>query len=645
MSLEELRVHSDSLLTGMRDKRMSGGWFQDWRELASFILPKRYRWLMSGVTAQTYRGASLNRNIIDSTGTLAARTLANGMFAGTTNPTRPWMKLKVENFDEDKEVAVWLSECEKRMYRVFQESNFYQAMATMFMDLVVFATAPVIIYEDFHDVINCFNPCCGEYMIELDSRLRPNIFAREFMMTHAQMVDQFGLDKVSDDVKLGTDNKTPGASSSSLQDKLICHLIEPNKGYNVLPERFKFREVYWDMGSSSDKILSVKGFYDWPLMCPRWDVTGNDPYGTGTAFDAIGDIKQLQHETRRKAQAIDKMVDPPMRADVQLKNNPAALIPGGVTYVSGLGTGRVGIEPIYTVMPPIGEMKQDIQEIQQRVKITFHNDLFTGITDLQTVRTATEIDARREEKLILLGPVLERITGQEGLGAAIDRVWGIMWRGRLLPPPPRQLGSVIDVQVDYISMLTLAQKGLATASIEKIWGFVGNLAAAVPQILDKMDADDTVDEYGDALGVSPRIIVSTDDANKTRQARQQQAAVSKLHRPRWPRCKGPRPFRRLMWAGARTPWPLSWEMRMSKWPEPALRRNSALYGVTSFYASRHLWQIQWDGPMFMISLVPVTSSSPPSLPTPSQWPSLRESATSVYRSPMTSSPPRPTTIS
>jgi hypothetical protein len=46
---------------------------------------------------------------------------------------------------------------------------------------------------------------------------------------------------------------------------------------------------------------------------PRWDVTGNDPYGTGTAFDAIGDIKQLQHETRRKAQAIDKMVDPPMR--------------------------------------------------------------------------------------------------------------------------------------------------------------------------------------------------------------------------------------------------------------------------------------------------------------------------------------------
>jgi hypothetical protein len=77
-------------------------------------------------------------------------------------------------------------------------------------------------------------------------------------------------------------------------------------------------------------------------MCPRWDVTGNDPYGTGTAFDAIGDIKQLQHETRRKAQAIDKMVDPPMIADIQLKNNPAALIPRGRDLCEWTWNGREG---------------------------------------------------------------------------------------------------------------------------------------------------------------------------------------------------------------------------------------------------------------------------------------------------------------
>src|SRR6185369_16659004 len=201
------------------------------------------------------------------------------------------------------------------------------------------------------------------------------------------------------------------------------------------------------------QLLRARGFHDWPVMAPRWDVQSNDPYGRSPGMDALGDIKQLQQETRRKAQAIDKMVNPPLLADVQLKNQPMSLLPGGVTYVSGLGRDREGARPIYTIMPPIAEMMQDIREVQQRIKITFHNDLFTGITDLQTVRTATEIDARREENLVLLGPVLERILG-EGLGKAIDRAWGIMWRGRLFPTPPQALaGQPTHIQVDYVSML------------------------------------------------------------------------------------------------------------------------------------------------------------------------------------------------
>src|SRR6185436_5249380 len=182
----------------------------------------------------------------------------------------------------------------------------------------------------------------------------------------------------------------------------------------------------------------------------------------------------------------------------------------------------------YTIMPPIAEMMQDIREVQQRIKITFHNDLFTGITDLQTVRTATEIDARREEKLVLLGPVLERIlSSREGLGSAIDRTWGIMFRGQLLPVAPQSLaGQATHIQVDYISMLAMAQKGIATAGIEKLWAFAGNLAAVKPDILDKLNSDQTIDEYASALGVSPKIIVSDEDAAKARQGRAQQAQMA-----------------------------------------------------------------------------------------------------------------------
>lgn len=494
-----------------------------WRELADFILPRRYRWLV--VSNNMARGSQINHNIVDSTGTLAARTLASGMMNGITSPTRPWFKLRVDGTEEDYTVQAWLSDCERRMMTVFQESNFYQAMAIMYFDLVVFGSACVIVYENFDNVIHCFNPCLGEFYFDLNNDLEVGTVAREFTLTYQQMIAEFGEERVSPEVR--NMQRTDGGARS--REKMIGHIIEPNDGaFGLVPSRFRFREVYWEIGSPNNTLLRSKGFHDWPCMNPRWDVQSNDPYGRAPGMDALGDIKQLQMETRRKGEAIDKMVRPPMVADVQLKNQPMSLLPGGVTYVSGLSRDREAVRPLYSIMPPIGEMMQDIREIQQRIKITFHNDLFTGITDLQTVRTATEIDARREEKLVLLGPVLERIlSSREGLGSAIDRVWGIMLRGGLFPDPPRSLrDQPTHIQVDYVSMLAMAQKGIATAGIEKLWGFAGNLAAVRPDILDKLDADQTIDEYAAALGVSPKIIIGDDRVAAMRQDRQQQQAAA-----------------------------------------------------------------------------------------------------------------------
>lgn len=521
MSAEEYRTYAEAKLAGARTARYS--WLLHWRELADFILPRRYRWLITANTMQ--RGSPINGNIIDSSATLAARTLAGGMTAGITSPTRPWFKFKIEGYENDNEVQDWLAVCTKRMMAVFQASNFYTAMAMMYTDLVVFGSACVIIYEDYENVIHCFNPCLGEFFFELDDKFEVRCVLREMTMTQYQMLNMFGEANVGEDVKQAKPG--PGKDGGAgAREKMVAHVIERNSGFGIVADRFAFREAYWEVGSSTNKLLRVKGFHDWPCMTPRWDLQSNDPYGRCPGMDALGDTKQLQQETRRKAQAIDKMVNPPLVADVQLKNQPMSLLPGGVTYVSGLMSGREGAKPVYQIMPPIAEMMQDIREIQQRIKITFHNDLFTGITDLQTVRTATEIDARREEKLILLGPVLER-TINEALGPAIDRTWGIMWRGGLLPPPPQQLGqAATHVDVDYVSMLAMAQKGLATATIEKLWGFAGNIAAVKPEILDGLDEDASLEEYAEALGAPPRTLRDEKEIAAIRQQRAQQAAMA-----------------------------------------------------------------------------------------------------------------------
>ncbi len=62
---------------------------------------------------------------------------------------------------------------------ILLQSNFYDSLAIFYFDLVVFGTAVMLIYEDFENVIRCFNPCFGEYYIDQDGYYRPNVFARE----------------------------------------------------------------------------------------------------------------------------------------------------------------------------------------------------------------------------------------------------------------------------------------------------------------------------------------------------------------------------------------------------------------------------------------------------------------------------------
>lgn len=502
-------------LEALRSERYS--WWTHWRELANYILPRRYTWLVP--VTQTNRGQPLNNYIIDSTGTMAARTCASGMMSGIASPGRPWFKLKIEGFannDTSNPISLWLAECEKRMMRVFQESNFYTSIATMFEDLTVFGTAPMIIYEDFDDVIRCYNPCAGEYFLANSPRLQVNTFFREFIYTARQMADEFGEENMSQNARGLLRN--PGGSATTVT---IAHCIKPNDG--SMPERFTYCEYYWEKGNPKDTkgneiFLRKKGFFEFPVVAPRWSTAGNDAYGRSPGMDALGDIKQLQQETKRKAQALDKMVNPPLVGDVQLKNQPATQIPGGLTYVSGIN--NAGLKPIFTVMPPIQEIMLDIQEIQNRIRNVFFNDLFMMISQLQTVRSATEIDARREEKLVMLGPVLEKFDN-EGLDPTIDRVFNIMLRGGLLPEPPEEVQGQ-HLQVQYTSMLATAQNAASTASIERLFAQAGSLVAIQPDIMDNIDADEGITEYADKLDVPPKLIRTKEEVDAIRQIRMQQ---------------------------------------------------------------------------------------------------------------------------
>src|SRR6516164_8510582 len=138
-----LRRQVESRLLGLRVNRYS--WWTHARELADYILPRRYKWLIT--PNMMSRGSPINQHILDSTGTLAARNLAAGIMTGCTDPTKRWLRLRVSEIDstQTNPISLWLAECERILFLIFQESNFYNAMATLYFDLVVFGTAILII--------------------------------------------------------------------------------------------------------------------------------------------------------------------------------------------------------------------------------------------------------------------------------------------------------------------------------------------------------------------------------------------------------------------------------------------------------------------------------------------------------------------
>lgn len=499
--------------TDIKDERST--YFGHWEELSEFIMPRRGRFL----TSKSNDGSKKNGKIIDSTGSMAVRTLSAGMMSGITSPARPWFRLATPEsaLMEQSDVKQWLFAVEKKMRDIFSRSNLYNSLQTVYEELAVFGTGAMLISEDFDDVIRCYPFTVGEYGIAQSHRLQVDTFYREFNMTVAQVVEQFGLDKCSDAVRT--------MFKSGQLDKWVevLHVIEPNsvREYDKKDNlNMPYHSCYVEKASKNERKLYESGFEEFPILAPRWHVTGVDIYGRSPGMDVLGDIKALQIEQKRKAQGIDKMVNPPLQAPSSLRGQSASVLPGGVTYVDTMQGNQGGFRPTYEVNPRLGELQQDIQETQYRIQQGFYSDLFQMMmnSDRRQI-TAREIDERHEEKLLMLGPVLERLH-TELLNPLIDRTFNIMARNELLPPAPEELAGV-TLKVEYISVMAQAQKAIGTGAIERLAGFIGNMSAVKPEVLDKFDADQSVDEYAEMLGVPPKIVVPDDVVQQVREERMQ----------------------------------------------------------------------------------------------------------------------------
>jgi hypothetical protein len=514
-----------------------------WRDVADHILPTRPRFL----TSDANRGDRKNYKIYDNTATIAARNLRSGLMGGLTSPARPWFQLStpVPELNENGAVKQWLDDVTKRMRTVLIKSNLYNVLPLVFGDIGTFATGGVYMEEDFDSVVRFFSLPIGSYYIGVDHLGRVNKYAREFRMTVHQIVMKFGYDREKNEIDwsgISESVKNLYESGHTEQWIDVSHVIKPNHEYkpnSPLSKHKLYKSVYYessrgnvdDSSSYSGELLSDKGYDYFPVLAPRWEVTGEDVYGTNCpGFEAIGDTRQLQTGEKRLLQAIEKSINPPMLGPTSLKQKKASTIPGDITYYD-IREGQQGFRPVYEINPRINEMELKQQQVRQRISKAYFEDLFLMMANSTRRQiTAREIDERHEEKLLALGPVLEQLN-QDLLDPLIDNTFDIMLRQQMLPLPPEEIQG-IELKVEYTSIMAQAQKLSGLAGVDRFTQYVGQVAQVDPRILDKVNADQLIDVYGEITSIDPQVINDDKVVEKVRQDRakqqQQQAMMEQI---------------------------------------------------------------------------------------------------------------------
>jgi hypothetical protein len=122
-----------------------------------------------------------------------------------------------------------------------------------------------------------------------------------------------------------------------------------------------------------------------------------------------------------------------------------------------------------------------------------------------------------------MGPIIERLF-PEFLRVVVERCFDIENQlGRLPARPPEIQGR--EIKIEIISLIAQAQRLTVVTPIQQMIGVASSLAQIFgPDVLDKIDADQIIDELADVYGIPQDLIRSDEQVASIREQKRQMLA-------------------------------------------------------------------------------------------------------------------------
>lgn len=513
---------------GQLVKDRDSSWLAKWKNMRDFLAPNDGQFEGD----QPNDGDRRDRKMNNKRPMRSAQIAAAGMASGMASQARPWFALAAPNgVQQSASIDRWLYDVAEAIRQVLSKSNLYNILPQVFHSQAVYGTAAMSALPDDEDVIRFHHYPVGTFALDTSARGVVDTFYREYTMTPRQMAQQFGKENLSVNVK-------NAAERGELTPISVCHLIEPNPDADmqrVDNAAMPWRSTYWEKGSNDGMVLRQSGFTSFPIMAPRWDVNGVNVYGTGPGDVALGKSRELQLLEADKLRVVQQYARPAVTAPLSMRGQAASLVPGGIAWVPDNLVGQ-SFQPAYTPDPNIlPNLRSEINECIAAIAEAFFEDLFLLISQSEGTMTAYEVSQRKEEKMLMLGPVVER-NNDELFDPLMNQVFAVMleqsmprWMGLLpgvplIPPPPEELAGV-PLTVEYVSILAQAQKSVAAGSIERALQFTSMLVqSGVQDAFDAIDTDEAQKGYYAAIGAPPIMLRDAKQVEAIRQGRAEAAA-------------------------------------------------------------------------------------------------------------------------
>lgn len=489
-------------------KHKRANWDEHWRDVARYVIPNK-----ENVFDYNHRskGDRKNLQLYDSSARHYNELLASALHSMLTNPSVQWFELTTGEREIDNIPAVkdYLQRTVRKIHQVLNNTNFQTEIHEVYLDLGSFGTGAMLIDEDDENVMNFSSRPIYQFHVMENFKNQIDTFFIEIAMSGRKIMQKYGEDELGEDLYKKCKDKPDN-------DHIVIMMVCPNEDRDPklkLPSNKPFKSIH--IHEKTGTILKRSGFDEFPAVFPRWIKDSMETYGRSPAMKSLPDIKMINAMMKTVIRAAQKVVDPPLMIpdDGFMKFNTK---PGGLNpYRAGT---QDRIYPLET-RGQVGLGIDMINEIRTRIKESFYIDQLQLRDGPQM--TATEVNARTDEHLRLLGPILGRLHF-ELLQPLIARVIGIMKRKNLLPPdPPEELAGLAP-QVYYSSQIARAQRISEGQNFDRYFMSVGSMAQIFPEIMDNFDPDSVAKYLGGIYGVPQEVMREDEDREEMREQRAQQ---------------------------------------------------------------------------------------------------------------------------